>query len=111
MMYEEARQGWNDSTDKATELLKDNLASELDGGKPKHAIKTATSHAISSVLRRNLIINLGDAIKGKLKSKLIRQAQDWLRKQIQDVELKWQFTESAEKNKNTSGIRNWLFRR
>lgn len=111
VMYEEARQGWIDSTDKATELLNDNLASELDSSKPKHAIKTALLHAISSVLRRSLISNLGDAIKGELKSRLIRKAQDWLRKQIQNVEISWQFPESAEKDKKTSGIRSWLFRR
>ena len=111
VMYEEAKQGWNDSTEIATALLNDNLASELDSSKPKHAIKTALLHAISSVLRRSLISNLGDAIKGKLKSRLIQKAQDWLKEKIQNVEIKWQFTESAEKDKSTSGIRNWLFRR
>ncbi len=111
VMYEEARQGWNDSTDKATELLNDNLASELDGGKTRYTTKTALLHALNSLSRRSLISNLSDAIKGKLRYRLIQKAQDWVRKQIQNVELKWQFTESAEKDRSASGIRSWLFRR
>jgi hypothetical protein len=109
--YEAQKQGWCGQAGRAVELLEASLTSELQNHIKGRSSKTVLQYALRSAGRRSLLLNLRDAIKGQLKSRLVEKCLDWLKKGDAQVARQWEFLKSPIGKENGNVIRDWLFRR
>jgi len=95
--YEEHRVGWGGNTETAIQLLADGIKSELLPDQGERNVADVCAHALRVTARRSLLRNLGDAVKGGLRERLIETVAHWIRRLPR---LKWE----VESLPNNGGI-------
>jgi len=109
VLWEETKLGWSENRNKASEILKESLDSELE--EADTAKDDIIRSSMESIGRRSLLSNLQDALNGKLRPRLIESIRRLLGNIYQHMASTWEFDTSALIKENIDSIRRWLFRR
>jgi len=108
--YEEYQQEWGGDVNTAADLLLQSLKPDLQST-AEHKQRPASHATLRAIGRRNLLRNIGDAIKGRLHGSLIDKLFQWFKRSAPAITMIWESPNDTSKTTNTTSILGWLFRR